>query len=198
MTGYGISVLYGVACDLSTDDGRKKLIQIISVKFENKLHGLINNVEVNNLRKSSSRKMAYEYNSSMKIDIDSIYFLCYSLQSMLINAAVEGGSSVVNIALMSSGSVRKVALIQLSRILACEWAKYNIRVNSITAQENAKWIPMKRNVQHKEVAAPAVFLCMPCSSYITGQCISVDGGFLAQRRINMNSRNAHLKIETNI
>jgi len=38
--------------------------------------------------------------------------------------------------------------------------------------------PMKRIGEPEEVAAAVAFLSMPASSYITGECISVDGGFL--------------------
>jgi tropinone reductase I len=38
--------------------------------------------------------------------------------------------------------------------------------------------PMRRIGQPQEVAATAAFLCMSAASYITGQCIAVDGGFL--------------------
>jgi Tropinone reductase 1 len=37
--------------------------------------------------------------------------------------------------------------------------------------------PMKRIGEPEEVAGIVAFLCMPLASYITGQCISVDGGF---------------------
>jgi Tropinone reductase 1 len=38
---------------------------------------------------------------------------------------------------------------------------------------------MKRIGTPKEVASAAAFLAMPASSYITGQCLAVDGGFMA-------------------
>ncbi|NIX02122.1 MAG: SDR family oxidoreductase, partial [Phycisphaerae bacterium] len=38
--------------------------------------------------------------------------------------------------------------------------------------------PMNRVGEPEEVAGITAFLCMPAASYITGQCISVDGGFM--------------------
>lgn len=42
------------------------------------------------------------------------------------------------------------------------------------------WTPMHRLADADEVAAPIVFLCMPASSYITGQVLGCDGGLTAQ------------------
>lgn len=88
-------------------------------------------------------------------------------------------------------------MIQLGRHLAVEWARDNIRVNTIApwyieteltkpALSNPEKLnaviartPMRRVGKAQEVAALAAFLCMPAASYITGQCVAVDGGFLA-------------------
>jgi Tropinone reductase 1 len=37
---------------------------------------------------------------------------------------------------------------------------------------------MGRIAEAEEVATAVAFLCMPAASYITGQCIGIDGGFL--------------------
>lgn len=90
-------------------------------------------------------------------------------------------------------------MIQLTKILACEWAQYNIRVNAVApwmtmtpmlemaVQDDPSALdkvvnrtPIGRLSSAEEVAGPVVFLCMPASSYITGQCLSIDGGLSAQ------------------
>jgi Tropinone reductase 1 len=43
-------------------------------------------------------------------------------------------------------------------------------------EEILKKTPMRRLGEPDEIAAVAAFLCMPAASYITGQCIAVDGG----------------------
>jgi Tropinone reductase 1 len=119
--------------------------------------------------------------------------------------AEHGNAAIVNIASVSgmthvrSGSpygMTKAAIVQLTRNLACEWAEDGIRVNAVspwyirtqrTAQKLAdpdyldevlERTPMGRIGEPEEVASAVAFLCMPASSYITGECVAVDGGFL--------------------
>ena len=95
-------------------------------------------------------------------------------------------------------AMSKAALDQLTRYLAVEWAPDGIRVNSV-----APWYirtplvedvladedyyrrvlgrtPLGRIGEPIEVAATVVFLCGAGASFITGQTIAVDGGFLAK------------------
>jgi Tropinone reductase 1 len=85
--------------------------------------------------------------------------------------------------------------LQLTRNLAVEWASDHIRVNAVAPWytmtplveklfENKDYLneilektPIGRIASPAEVARVVCFLCMPASSYVTGQCITVDGGF---------------------
>jgi NAD(P)-dependent dehydrogenase (short-subunit alcohol dehydrogenase family) len=98
----------------------------------------------------------------------------------------------------SAYCVSKGGVIQLTKALAIEWAKYNINVNSIAPysletertkimleDEKIKKaiiskIPLRRIGQSADISGTVVFLASQASDYITGQIIFVDGGFSAQ------------------
>lgn len=202
------SQVYGISCDISVKGGRSELVEYVKDKIGDKLDGLVNNVGMN-VRKTFTDQTEEEYEQMMRTNVDSAYFLCKSLKGMLENAAsAHGSASVVNVAsaagVMSSGTgavygMSKAAMIHLSKILACEWAKLNIRVNAVAPwmtmtpmledavkknpnqlDKAKEWTPMHRLSVADDVAGPITFLLMPASNYITGVCIPIDGGLSAQ------------------
>jgi len=207
----GVSRVIGVVCDVSTKAGRSHLVAEVQHVYDQRLDGLINNVGTN-VRNPLADQTEEEYERIMRTNVDSVYFLCKSFEGMLKAAAGTsssvGGAVVVNVAslagVQSSGTgaaygLSKAAVIQFTKLLACEWAKFNIRCNAVApwmavtplfeeASKNDpglvakvnKWTPLGRHSTASEAAAPVAFLCLPCSSYITGQCINVDGGISAQ------------------
>jgi NAD(P)-dependent dehydrogenase (short-subunit alcohol dehydrogenase family) len=91
----------------------------------------------------------------------------------------------------------KGGVAQLTKALASELAEFDIRVNAIapgviatpmtagTLSDPAKigalmnHVPMRRHAEAHELAGPALFLCSPLASYVTGAILPVDGGYLA-------------------
>jgi len=92
----------------------------------------------------------------------------------------------------------KGAVAMLTRCLGTEWVKYNITVNAIAPgvfetplnrqviQEPRRkasimsHTPMKRYGSLEEIKGVAIFLASDSSSFVTGEIVSVDGGFMAQ------------------
>jgi Tropinone reductase 1 len=115
------------------------------------------------------------------------------------NAAIVNVGSVSGLVHVRSGAIyglTKAAVHQLTRNLACEWAADGIRVNAVAPwyirtrrtedvlsdpdylDEVLGRTPMGRIGEAEEVASAVAFLCLPAASYVTGECIAVDGGFL--------------------
>mmetsp|Transcript_10462 Transcript_10462/g.15397 ORF Transcript_10462/g.15397 Transcript_10462/m.15397 type:complete len:274 (-) Transcript_10462:48-869(-) len=191
-----------VQCDVSVSEGRKHLIDSAKKNFP-VVHGLINNVGLN-VRKSILEQTEEEYHNMVRTNVDSAYFLC-RLFSDLFD---DQGATIVNVSSaagsQSSGTgaaygLTKAAMNHFTKILACEWASRNIRVNAVTPWmtmtpmlEDAlktnpsqldkvhAWTPLHRLATAEEIAGPIVFLCLPASSYMTGQVIGIDGGLTAQ------------------
>ncbi len=190
----------GISCDVQSAKDRARVIQTIEKKW-GVLDLLINNAG-SNVRKKTQEYSLEEYENVIALNQTSAFDFCRLSFDLL---RLSQAASVVNIASISgithdgTGSpyaMGKAAMIQLGNYLSCEWAKYNIRVNTVAPwyietpltrsvledrdklNKIKERTPMQRVGKAEEVAGIVAFLCMPAASYITGQCISVDGGFL--------------------
>lgn len=133
---------------------------------------------------------------SPRLAAHTLRLLVKSSRPCIINV-----SSVAGISSTGSGAIygmSKAAVVQLTKILACEWSREGIRVNGVapwvtltpllaaalknnpaSLDKAALHTPLRRPGEPHEMASAIVFLMLPASSYITGQTISVDGGLLA-------------------
>ncbi|MQM21809.1 hypothetical protein Taro_054854 [Colocasia esculenta] len=107
---------------------------------------------------------------------------------------ISSVASLVALHNMIAYAASKGALNQVTRNLACEWAKDGIRTNCVApwiirtsfveaALQNEEILeeihsrtPLRRVGETHEVSSLVAYLCMPAASYMMGQVISVDGG----------------------
>ena len=165
-----------------------------------KLDVLVNNAGAN-IRKRTADYTDEEYEKLRTANQDAAFAMCRAAYPALKasgDAAVVNVVSVAAFRILGTGSpyaMSKAAIVQLSRALASEWAADRIRVNAV-----APWYirtplvepvlndpdrlgkivaatPAGRVGEPAEVAAAVTFLVLPAASYITGQCLAVDGGF---------------------
>jgi tropinone reductase I len=161
---------------------------------------LINNAGTN-IRKATAEYTDAEYVHLRETNMDAVFAMSRGAYPLL---RTTGDASIVNIVSVAAFrnlgtgtpyAMSKAAVVQMTRSTAAEWAKDGIRVNAV-----APWYirtplaepvlkdparlsavlartPMGRVGEIEEVAGLTAFLCLPAASYITGQCIAVDGGF---------------------
>jgi 2-deoxy-D-gluconate 3-dehydrogenase len=165
---------------------------------------LVNNAGAN-LRKLAVDVTAPEWDAVMAVNLTGTFFLTQQVGRQMIG---QGGGAIVNIASThalvgaverSTYGISKAALVQMTRMLAVEWAGHGIRVNAIASGRLAtaspsraekgtdqaymdamlKRIPLHRLATVEEVAAAVAYLASPAAASITGQVLVLDGGLTA-------------------
>ena len=177
------------------------LKKIIIKKFK-KIDVLINAIGICK-NKDAVKVSNKEWDEVLNINVNSMFYLCREFGKVfikqkygsIVNVGSNSGIIVDKPQPQASYNASKAAVHQLTKSLACEWAKYNIRVNAIapgyvatkmTLLGRSKpdwfkyWIemtPMKRLAKPSEIASSVLFLASDSSSYCTGSILSVDGGY---------------------
>jgi NAD(P)-dependent dehydrogenase (short-subunit alcohol dehydrogenase family) len=146
------------------------------------------------------------YRRLMTTNLDSLFFACKAVLSAM---RAQGGGVILNIGSISglvsnipqpqaAYNASKAAVHMLTKSLASDYAADNIRVNAIApgyidtdmtrgGLEHPEWgpiwrqmTPMGRAGTVDEIAAGALYLCSPASSYVTGEIHVIDGGYTAR------------------
>jgi NAD(P)-dependent dehydrogenase (short-subunit alcohol dehydrogenase family) len=168
------------------------------------LNVLVNNAGAN-LRKLAIDVTREEWDSLMTTNISGTFFTSQAFGRYLIENDLPG--CIVQVASIhgmigakerSTYGISKAAILQMTRMLAIEWADHKIRVNAVAPgrletpspsraitgnnpdymAQMLKKIPLHRLATAEEVAQAIVYLASPAANAITGQTIVLDGGMI--------------------
>ncbi len=191
---------YFIKCDVSKDEEVKNLVERTLKKY-GRLDCAYNNAGIEGTPSSTTECTSETWDRTINTNLKGVW-LCmkYEIPAML----KSGKGSIVNCSSIAglvgfeslpAYVASKHGVIGLTETAALEFAKKNIRVNAvcpggiqtpmleripgedkIIAQQD----PMGRIGRPEEIADSVLWLCSDKSSYVTGQAIAVDGGWIAQ------------------
>lgn len=160
---------------------------------------LVNNAATNPSMASAMDIDDRAWDSIMNLNLKGLFFLSQSVARAMKE---QSGGKIINVAsvagispdILPVYSISKAGVIMATKVMAQQWAIYNIRVNAIapsltkTRFSEPLWsnqdilniamsrTPLARPAEPEDMVGAAVFLASDASNYITGQVIAVDGG----------------------
>ncbi len=160
---------------------------------------LVNNAGTNPTMDQAMDIEERAWDSIMNLNLKGLFFLSQAVARLMKE---QGGGKIINVAsvagitpdILPVYSISKAGVIMATKVMAQQWAQYNIRVNAIapgltkTRFSEALWsnpdvlqvamerTPLRRVAEPNEMVGAAIFLASDASSYVTGHVLVVDGG----------------------
>ena len=193
-----------VKCDVANEQQVKAMIEKTVATF-GKLDVAYNNAGINTLEIEIADLSRTDYDRIISINQNGVWFcMQYEIRQML----KQSSGVIVNCSSLAgfvgargraAYSASKYAVIGMTKSAALEYAARGLRVNAVcpgmfetpmadfitdgnkaVLKEMTKAAPMGRLGQPEEIADAVLWLCSDGSSYVTGEALWVDGGFLSQ------------------
>ncbi len=194
------SVINYAVCDVSDNEQVAAYFDTLNTEID----VLVNNAGILGPRIKTEEYPKDAFDSIIDVNVKGVFYLT---KHGLTHLKKQAGSSIVNVASVAglvgmanhiAYSASKHAVVGMTKTLALEYAKVGIRVNAVCpgftdtsmvekAQLEVDYIsglkystPMKRFGEAEEIAAGIFYLASSNASFITGHCLTIDGGLTAQ------------------
>lgn len=191
-----------VAADVTQLAQIEALVEKAAERF-GKIDILINNAGTA-ITKKAEDITEQDWDRVLNVDLKGVFFCAQAFGRKMIG---QGYGKIVNIASILGlvgdkqvlpYCVAKGGVIQMTKALALEWAKYNITVNALCpgyvitpmnredlqnekiSAHILKKVPMRRFGEVENMTEACVFLASDASSYMTGQAMVIDGGWTCE------------------
>ena len=191
-----------ISCDVTSATAVDAMVKK-SVEVFGKIDILVNNAGMN-IRKQVVDIAEEDWDKVLNTNLKGVFLVAQRVGKEMIK---QQGGKIINIAsvmgvigmpMLGSYCASKGGIVQLTKVMALEWAQYNINVNCLapayirtpmtegwlTDQARLQVIlgstPLNRIGTLEEVAGPTVFLASDWSNYVTGHTLLVDGGWAAR------------------
>lgn len=164
-----------------------------------KIDILVNNAATNPTMAQAIDIDERAWDSVMNLNLKGLFFLSQAVAKVMRG---KGGGKIINVAsvagitpdILPIYSISKAGVIMATKVMAQQWAQFNIRVNAVapgltkTRFSEALWknadilkvamsrTPMARPADPEEMVGGIIYLASDASSYVTGQVIAIDGG----------------------
>jgi gluconate 5-dehydrogenase len=189
---------------LETDVRRVESLQAMVervVKEWGRIDILVNNAGIN-IRKRVEEMAPQDFDEVAAVNLRGAYFCAQAVGKVMIRQKQGKIISIASAAglLVRAGipnsvyAITKAGIIMMTKAMAAEWSPYNINVNAVAPgyfatplaaprlrdpqalQSILDSTPLKRVGYAEDIIGPVVFLASDAAGFITGACLSVDGG----------------------
>ena len=194
--------LHFIPCDLRKPDEITKMVDHVADRFT-RIDILVNNAAIAT-RKAAMEIDVNEWEEVFRVNVTGTFLVTREVgkvmmkqkKGRIINIGSNYGS--IGVSTFLAYCVSKAAVIHLSRVLAVEWAKEGIRVNTISpsatrterTRERLEDPNLKAHYEHifpvgrvlvtDDLVGAAIFLASDASEMVTGHNLNVDGGYLSR------------------
>lgn len=191
----------GITCDVTSADSVKRAVNSAIEEFD-RIDILVNCAGIVALAPAESLSFD-DWNKTLSVNLTGTFLLCQEVgrhmlqkgQGKIINLASQAG--VVALPEHIAYCASKAAVINMTKVLALEWAPKGLQINAISptivmtdlgkqawegekGEKMKEQIPARRFAEPEEIAAAAVFLASSASDMINGHNLVIDGGYTIQ------------------